>query len=66
MGAVRYLTQKELPSKGINYHINHLRRLWAEGKFPKPIKMSERKLVWREDVIDAWWAKKEKGSARRA
>jgi hypothetical protein len=66
MSTVRYLNPKELPAKGIRYHINHLRKLWMEGKFPKPIKMSEKKLLWREDVIDAWLASKEKGSARSA
>ena len=29
-------------------------RLVAEGKFPKPIKLSSMRRGWRESVIDAW------------
>ena len=58
---IRHLTVHDLPYKGINYHRNHLRRLWESGKFPKPIKHSPRKLVWPENVIDAWLAEKARG-----
>lgn len=54
----RYLTVKDLPPKGINYHPNHLRRMWDKGRFPKPIHLSPRKLAWPESVIDAWLASK--------
>jgi hypothetical protein len=58
---VRHLTVHDLPDKGITYHINHLRRLWEAGKFPKPIKHSPRKLAWPEHAIDKWLADKERG-----
>ena len=54
----RYLTLKDLPEKGICYHINHLRRMWNGDRFPKPVHLSPRKLAWSEDVIDAWLASK--------
>lgn len=60
---IRHLTVHDLPYKGINYHRNHLRRLWEAGKFPKPIKHSPRKLVWPENVIDLWLAERERGTA---
>ena len=50
----RLLAPKDLPAKGINYHPNHLRRLWQRGAFPAPIKLSPRKHAWREEIIDAW------------
>ena len=48
----RMLAWEDLPSKGIYLHRNYLRRLWEEGRFPKPIHLSARKLAWPEDVID--------------
>lgn len=54
----RYLTLKDLPEKGICYHVNHLRRMWGDGRFPQPIHLSPRKLAWAESVIDAWLASK--------
>ena len=50
----RMLAWEDLPSKGIYYHRNYLRRLWEEGRFPKPIHLSQRKLAWPEAVIDEW------------
>ena len=29
-------------------------RLAANGRFPKPIKLSERASAWRSDLIDEW------------
>ena len=54
----RFLALKDLPAKGIYYHINHLRRMWNDGRFPPPVHLSPRKLAWAEDVIDAWLASK--------
>ena len=54
----RYLTLKDLPGKGIQFHVNHLRRMWNDGRFPPPFHLSPRKLVWAEDVIDARIASK--------
>jgi hypothetical protein len=44
----------DLAARGILYHRNYLRELWESGRFPRPIKISARKLVWRDDEIDAW------------
>jgi prophage regulatory protein len=33
-------------------------RLGHEGKFPKPVKLSERASGWLEDEIDAWLEKR--------
>ena len=54
----RFLTLKDLPEKGIQYHVNHLRRMWGDGRFPPPIHLSPRKLAWAESVIDQWLASK--------
>lgn len=54
----RYLTLRDLPEKGIQYHVNHLRRMWGDGRFPPPIYLSPRKVCWDERVIDAWIAAK--------
>jgi len=58
----RVLGLKELPSKGICFHPNHLRRLWERGDFPRPIKLSPRKLAWPEEVLDAWLASKKEAA----
>ena len=50
----RMLAREDLPLKGIRYSRNYLRRLWESGRFPKPIKLSARRLAWRESDIDAW------------
>lgn len=36
----------------------HLYRLIQAGKFPKPIKLSERVSAWDEAAIDAWLGEK--------
>jgi prophage regulatory protein len=57
-GPARYLSFRDLQAKGIDYAGTHLRRMWKDDRFPKPIYLSPRKIVWREDVIDAWVASK--------
>lgn len=44
----------DLPGLGIHYNLNHLRRMWRAGKFPKPFKISANRLGWRRSVIVAW------------
>jgi hypothetical protein len=53
---VRLLDPHALRDKGINFHINHLRKLWEHNppQFPRPMHLSLRRIAWREDVIDAW------------
>jgi len=55
----RFLTWDDLRARGVAYHSNHLRRMWGDGRFPKPIRLSPRKLAWREADIDKWFADKE-------
>ncbi len=31
-----------------------LRRWWTDGKFPLPVKLHGRTLVWHKEVIDEW------------
>ena len=40
--------------KGIDYHPNHIRRLFHTGKFPKLVYLGARKPVWLEGDLDAW------------
>jgi prophage regulatory protein len=61
---VKFLSYSELkPVKGIGYTRRHLRDLVAEGKFPRPVQLSEARIAWVEDEIDTWQA--EKAAARR-
>ena len=38
----------------IGRHRMTLRRWWAKGKFPKPVKLNDSTLSWHRDVIDQW------------
>lgn len=50
----KILIVKDLPGKGIAYHVNHLRRLWKQGLFPKPFYPTKRRCSWFEEDIDRW------------
>jgi predicted DNA-binding transcriptional regulator AlpA len=50
----KMLTWGDLAALGIRYHHNYLREMWESGRFPRPIKISPRKLVWRSDEVEAW------------
>jgi predicted DNA-binding transcriptional regulator AlpA len=50
----RILIVKDLPAKDVSYHVNHLRRLWNQGLFPKPFYPTARRCSWFEDEIDQW------------
>jgi prophage regulatory protein len=63
----RMLSFDDLASiKGIQFHRNYLRSLWEQGGFPKPIKLSARKLAWREDEVDSWLMERFAESRRAA
>jgi len=55
-------TRCALRMKGVlektNISKTHLYRLVQAGKFPKPIKLSERVAVWDEAAIDDWLTEK--------
>jgi hypothetical protein len=59
----RILAPRDLPAKGIHFHPNYLRKLWAKGQFPKPFKISAHRIAWPEEVIDKWIADKLAGAA---
>jgi prophage regulatory protein len=46
------------PDKGIKYCRDHLRKKCKAGEFPKPIQISDKRIAWIEDEIDAWLAAK--------
>jgi hypothetical protein len=54
----KILMVRDLPGKGVSYHINHLRRMWKSGQFPAPFYPSKRRCAWYEDTIDDWLAGK--------
>lgn len=63
----RLITPKELPEKtGITYHLNHLRRMWNQGLFPRPIQISPNRIAWPEKAIDDWIASKIEESQKGA
>jgi predicted DNA-binding transcriptional regulator AlpA len=51
-----FLTWKDLFARGLISSRTSARRLWTQGKFPKPVHLSERVIAWRESEIDAWAA----------
>jgi prophage regulatory protein len=56
---LKFLTYPELKSlKGIGYTRRHLRDLVRDGRFPKPVELSEARIAWVEEEIDQWQAEK--------
>jgi predicted DNA-binding transcriptional regulator AlpA len=51
---IRLLDYADLQQRGVKYSKCQLWRLWKEGKFPKPVKLSAVRNAWRADEIDAW------------
>jgi predicted DNA-binding transcriptional regulator AlpA len=60
--SLRFYSWADLRAHGVSFHTNHLRRLWMDGKFPRPVKLSPGKLAWNADEVDAWLAEKMKGA----
>lgn len=46
------------PKKSIPYCRDHVRRLSKVDRFPKPVPLSNRRIAFVEDEIDAWIAAK--------
>jgi predicted DNA-binding transcriptional regulator AlpA len=40
--------------KGIRYGRDHLRTKWKAGEFPEPVRLSPKRIAWREADIDKW------------
>jgi hypothetical protein len=51
---------RDLPGYGINYNLNHLRRMWKSGAFPAPRRASANRLCWPRSAILAWIAERTK------
>jgi hypothetical protein len=60
---VQLVTPDRLAEKGITAKLDHLRRLWKRGEFPKPIHLSPRKLAWYERDLDRWIASRARARA---
>jgi prophage regulatory protein len=50
----KLLDYAALQDRGIRYSKPHLWRLWAGGKFPKPVKLSTSRNAWLESDINRW------------
>ena len=56
---MRFLSFSQLKGeKGIPYTRRHLRDLVRDGKFPRPVELSEARIAWIEGEIDQWQADK--------
>lgn len=55
---IRLIGRDRLPDLGICYAPDYLRRMVKRGAFPKPVRLSPRKLAWRESDLTAWIAAK--------
>jgi predicted DNA-binding transcriptional regulator AlpA len=52
----RFLSWRDLFERGAVSSKTQARRLWDEGKFPKPVHLSERVIAFRESEIEAYMA----------
>ena len=50
----KLIPEQDLPTKGIDHSASTLRRLEASGKFPRRVKISERKCAYVETEIDQY------------
>jgi Prophage CP4-57 regulatory protein (AlpA) len=53
------------PEKGIDYCRDHLRRKVKAREFPEPVALSNCRIPWREDEIDAWLASRPRRVAHK-
>lgn len=53
---MRFLVHSDLPPKGVNYSPQHIKRLVAQGKFPRPVKGVCKENAWPEPAIDQYVA----------
>ncbi len=44
------------PSYGISLSLRHLRRLIDSGQFPRPVRLSPRRIGWTDQAIEQWIA----------
>jgi prophage regulatory protein len=64
---MRLLIYPQLKSeKGIDYTREHLRRKVKAREFPAPIPLSDARIAWVEEEIDAWLEERKNQRDRRA
>jgi prophage regulatory protein len=51
---MRMLDLFDLRDRGIKFSRQHLHRLVAAGKFPRPVKIGDATNAWVEDEVDAY------------
>ncbi|MET0537759.1 MAG: AlpA family phage regulatory protein [Xanthobacteraceae bacterium] len=51
---MRLLDYADLCDRGIKYSRCQLWRLWKEGRFPRPVKLSVNRNAWAEADVDEW------------
>ena len=54
----RFLSHDDLRARGIDYTKVTLTKLVEEKKFPQPVVLSQRKVVWVERDINDWMMEK--------
>ena len=50
---MRFL-KKRVVAQQVGYHPAHVMKLVKEGKFPRPVRLNDRAVVFVEEEIDAW------------
>jgi prophage regulatory protein len=50
----KLLDYADLRERGIKYSRPHLWRMWNNGLFPRPVKVSPQRNAWLETDIDSW------------
>jgi hypothetical protein len=51
---MKFLFTNDLRERGITFCRLHLARLEAAGKFPKRVLLSENRVAWVDEEIEAW------------
>jgi hypothetical protein len=52
-----FVTYNQLPDYGVpKYSRVHIRRLVADGLFPRPVMLSPNRIAWRKSEVAAWKA----------
>jgi len=59
----RFLSPKST-SEMVSYPVRSIRRMVTEGKFPKPINLSEKRIAYLESEVKAWMADRVKASGK--
>jgi prophage regulatory protein len=63
---VKFISFADLrPLKGVPYTRRHLRDLVRDGKFPQPVTLSEGRVAWIEEEVNAWQEAKVKARQPR-